>query len=227
MKNDFRNYAVKHLGMSSTGLDDFSKESNKSLPIAGYLSPTIIEERHMNVASMDVFSRLMMDRIIWLGVGIDEYVASVIQGQLLYLASVDAKRDIQIYLSCPGGRVHDGLSIIDVMDYIEPDVATICTSMAASMAAVILANGSKGKRSALKHSRVMIHQVSGGFQGTYSDMEINLRETLKLKKELYDILSITTGNSYDKIEKDCDRDYWMTSIEAKEYGIIDEILEKS
>ena len=178
----------------------------------------------MNVASMDVFSRLMMDRIIFLGVPINDYVANIIQAQLLFLESVDAKKDIQIYLNSPGGGVYAGLGIYDTMQYIAPDVATICTGMAASMGAVLLCAGAKGKRTALKHSRVMIHQPLGGAQGQASDIEITAREIQKLKKELYTIISDHSGKSYDEVWKDSDRDYWMTSSEAKEYGMIDEVL---
>jgi ATP-dependent Clp protease protease subunit len=189
-----------------------------------YISPTIIEERQMNVASMDVFSRLMMDRIIFLGVPINDYVANVIQAQLLFLESVDAKKDIQIYLNSPGGGVYAGMGIYDTMQYIAPDVATICTGMAASMGAVLLCAGAEGKRTALKHSRVMIHQPLGGAQGQASDIEITAREIQKLKKELYTIISDHSGKSYDEVWKDGDRDHWMTSSEAKDYGMIDEVL---
>lgn len=192
-----------------------------------YISPTIIEERQLNVASMDVFSRLMMDRIIFLGLAIDNYVANIIQAQLLYLDSSDPGKDIQIYINSPGGSVSAGLGIYDTMQYISCDVATICTGMAASMGAVLLSAGTKGKRSGLKHSRVMIHQPSGGFEGTASDIEIQAREVLKLKKELYTIIAEHSGNSIEKVEKDSDRDYWMTAHEAKEYGMIDEVLEKT
>ena len=189
-----------------------------------YISPTIIEERQMNVASMDVFSRLMMDRIIFLGVPINDYVANIIQAQLLFLESDDGKKDIQIYLNSPGGGVYAGLGIYDTMQYIAPDVATICTGMAASMGAVLLCAGAKGKRTALKHSRLMIHQPLGGAQGQASDIEITAREIQKLKKELYTIISDHSGKSYDEVWKDGDRDYWMTSSEAKDYGMIDEVL---
>lgn len=192
-----------------------------------YISPTIIEERQLNVASMDVFSRLMMDRIIFLGLAIDDYVANIIQAQLLYLDSADPGKDIQIYVNSPGGSVSAGLGIYDTMQYISCDVATICTGMAASMGAVLLTAGTKGKRSGLKHSRVMIHQPSGGFEGTASDIEIQAREVLKLKKELYSIIAEHSGNTMEKVEKDSDRDYWMTAYEAKEYGMIDEVLEKT
>lgn len=189
-----------------------------------YISPTIIEERQLNIATMDVFSRLMMDRIIFLGVPIDDYVANIIQAQLLFLESVDSKRDIQIYLNTPGGSVYAGLGIYDTMQYIAPDVATICTGMAASMGAVLLCAGQKGKRTALKHSRILIHQPMGGAEGQASDIEITTREILKLKKELYDIIAQHSGQTVKRIEKDGDRDYWMTSQEAKEYGMIDEVL---
>ena len=188
------------------------------------MTPYIIEERQLNVAQMDVFSRLMMDRIIFLGDAIYDQNANVIQAQLLFLQSTDASRDIQIYINSPGGSVYAGLGIYDTMQYINPDVATICTGMAASMGAVLLVAGAKGKRAALKHSRVMIHQPSGGAQGVASDMEINLREMLKLKKELYDIISNHSGQSFEWVEKASDRDYWMTSSEAKEFGMIDEVL---
>ena len=217
-KDEFRKYAVKHKGISSTTFDSFTSMMNN------YISPTIIEERQMNVASMDVFSRLMMDRIIFLGVPINDYVANIIQAQLLFLESVDAKKDIQIYLNSPGGGVYAGLGIYDTMQYIAPDVATICTGMAASMGAVLLCAGAKGKRTALKHSRVMIHQALGGAQGQASDIEITAREIQKLKKELYTIISDHSGKSYDEVWKDGDRDYWMTSSEAKDYGMIDEVL---
>ena len=217
-KDEFRKYAVKHQGISSSTVDSFTSMMNN------YISPTIIEERQMNVASMDVFSRLMMDRIIFLGVPINDYVANIIQAQLLFLESVDAKKDIQIYLNSPGGGVYAGLGIYDTMQYIAPDVATICTGMAASMGAVLLCAGAKGKRTALKHSRVMIHQPLGGAQGQASDIEITAREIQKLKKELYTIISDHSGKSYDEVWNDGDRDYWMTSSEAKDYGMIDEVL---
>ena len=220
-KNEFKKYATKHKGISSLHLENFSSV------YANYISPTIIEERQMNVASMDVFSRLMMDRIIFLGVPINDYVANIIQAQLLFLESVDAKKDILIYLNSPGGGVYAGLGIYDTMQYINPDVSTICTGMAASMGAVLLCAGAKGKRTALKHSRVMIHQPLGGAQGQASDIEITAREIQKLKKELYEIISTHSGKSYKEVWKDSDRDYWMTSQEAKEYGMIDEVLERN
>jgi len=188
------------------------------------MTPNIIEERQMNVAVMDVFSRLMMDRIIFLGTGIDDYVANIVTAQLLFLESMDAKKDIQIYLNSPGGSVYAGLGIYDTMQYINPDVATICTGMAASMGAVLLCAGADGKRTALKHSRVMIHQPLGGAQGQASDIEITAKEILKLKKELYEIIASHSGKPYDDVYNDSDRDYWMTAQEAKEYGMIDEVL---
>ena len=190
------------------------------------LTPNIIEERQMNAVAMDVFSRLMMDRIIFLGTGVNDQVANIIQAQLLFLQSVDASKDIQIYINSPGGSVYAGLGIYDTMQFVKPDVATICTGIAASMAAVLLCAGEKGKRSALKHSRVMIHQPMSGTQGQVSDMEIAVRETLKVKEELYNIISTHSGKSYEQVEKDSDRDYWMRSNEALEYGMIDEVLER-
>jgi ATP-dependent Clp protease protease subunit len=218
MQNEFRKYAVQHHGISSTSLHRYTSIAQ------GYISPTIIEERQLNIATMDVFSRLMMDRIIFLGVPIDDYVANIIQAQLLFLESVDSKRDIQIYLNTPGGSVYAGLGIYDTMQYIAPDVATICTGMAASMGAVLLCAGQKGKRTALKHSRILIHQPMGGAEGQASDIEITTREILKLKKELYEIIASHSGQAFKKIEKDSDRDYWMTAEEAKAYGMIDELL---
>jgi ATP-dependent Clp protease, protease subunit len=218
--DDFRKYATKHLGISSVSFDKYTSISNN------YISPTIIEERQLNVASMDIFSRLMMDRIIFLGLPIDDYVANIVQGQLLYLESSDATKDIQIYINSPGGSVYAGLGIYDTMQYIQADVSTICTGMAASMAAVLLAGGTKGKRMALNHSRVMIHQPLGGAQGQATDIEITTREILKLKKELYEIIAHHSGHPFEKIERDSDRDYWMTSSEAKEYGMIDQIMMK-
>jgi len=208
---------VKHRGISSNTLHSYTRA----------LTPYIIEERQLNVAQMDVFSRLMMDRIIFMGTAVDDQVANIIQAQLLFLESVDARKDIQIYLNSPGGGVYAGLGIYDTMQYINCDVATICTGMAASFGAVLLCAGAKGKRSALKHARVMIHQPLSGAQGQASDMEITLKEVLKLKKELYDIIAHHSGQPYEKIDKDSDRDYWMTSTEAKEYGLIDEVLIKS
>lgn len=219
MKNDFRNYAVNHLGMNGLALDQYADNI-----ISSYISPTIIEERKLNVAQMDVFSRLMMDRIIFLGTQIDDYTANVIQAQLLYLDSADPGKDVSIYINSPGGSVYAGLGIYDTMQYISSEVSTICTGMAASMAAVLLVSGEKGKRFALKHSRVMIHQPMGGAQGQASDIEITAREIQKLKKELYSIIADHSGMSFEKVERDSDRDYWMTSTEAQEYGMIDKVL---
>ncbi|MEG2666554.1 MAG: ATP-dependent Clp endopeptidase proteolytic subunit ClpP [Bacteroidales bacterium] len=212
---------MKHRGISSLTLDHFASYSR------GYISPTIIEERQLNVAQMDVFSRLMMDRIIFLGVPIDDEVANIIQAQLLFLESVDSKKDIQIYLNTPGGSVYAGLGIYDTMQYVSADVATICTGMAASMGSILLCAGTKGKRTALKHSRILIHQPLGGAEGQASDIEITAREILRVKKELYEVIALHSGQEYDKIYKDADRDYWMTSQEALDYGMIDEVLEKS
>ena len=213
--NEFRKYATKHMGLNSMVVDHYIDSS---------LTPYIIEERPMNMTQMDVFSRLMMDRIIFLGTGINDQVANIINAQLLFLESVDAKKDIQIYLNSPGGSVYAGLGIYDTMQYIRPDVATICTGMAASMGAVLLCAGAAGKRSALKHSRVMIHQPLGGAQGQASDIEITAREIQKLKKELYDIIATHSNQPYDKVWADSDRDYWMIAEEAKEYGMVDEVL---
>ena len=213
---EFKKYSIKHHGINSLYYDE----------LVGSMTPYIIEERQLNVAQMDVFSRLMMDRIIFLGTGIDDHVANIIQAQLLFLESVDANKDIQIYLNSPGGSVYAGLGIYDTMQYISPDVATICTGMAASMGAVLLCAGAEGKRTALKHSRVMIHQPLGGASGQASDIEITAREIQKLKKELYTIIADHSKKDYDEVWKDSDRDYWMTSTEAKEYGMIDEVLIK-
>ncbi|TAL63396.1 MAG: ATP-dependent Clp endopeptidase proteolytic subunit ClpP [Bacteroidetes bacterium] len=221
MLDDFGKYAKSKRGVSSLTLQKYTSI------YGSYISPTIIEERQLNVASMDVFSRLMMDRIIFLGLPIDDYVANIIQAQLLYLDSSDPGKDIQIYFNTPGGSVNAGLGIYDTMQYISADIATICTGMAASMGAVLLTAGKKGKRSALKHSRIMIHQPMGGAEGQASDIEITVREIVKLKKELYEIIALHSGNSIEKVEKDSDRDYWMTSQEAKDYGMIDEILQKT
>ena len=214
IKKEFRDFSVKHLGNNGLVTDQYMGMFNPT-----NLTPYITEERRLNVAQMDVFSRLMMDRIIFLGTGIDDQVANIVTAQLLFLESADPSKDIQIYINSPGGSVYAGLGIYDTMQIIKPDVATICTGMAASMGAVLLVAGEKGKRSALKHSRVMIHQPSGGAQGVASDM-------LKLKKELYDIISEHSGQSYEWVEKASDRDYWMTSTEAKEMGMVDEVLEK-
>ncbi len=212
---EFRKYANKHLGINSQVLNHYIDSS---------LTPYIIEERSLNMTQMDVFSRLMMDRILFLGTGINDQVANIINAQLLFLESVDSKKDIQIYLNSPGGSVYAGLGIYDTMQYIRPDVATICTGMAASMGAVLLCAGADGKRSALKHSRVMIHQPLGGAQGQASDIEITAREIQKLKKELYEIIATHSKQKYEKVWEDSDRDYWMNSQEAKDYGMVDEVL---
>jgi ATP-dependent Clp protease, protease subunit len=221
MNSEFRRYATRHHGINSQVLDKYMSVSDN------YISPTIIEERQLNVAQMDVFSRLMMDRIIFLGVPINDYVANIIQAQLLFLESVDSKKDIQIYLNTPGGSVYAGLGIYDTIQYITPDVSTICTGMAASMGAVLLCAGEKGKRTALPHSRILIHQPMGGAEGQASDIEITAREIIKLKQELYEIIAKHSGQTVKKIYKDGDRDYWMTAAEAKTYGMIDEVLVKT
>ena len=218
MLEDFRKYATKHLGMNSMILDDVVKSQ------AGYLNPYILEERQLNVTQLDVFSRLMMDRIIFLGTEVNDYTANVLQAQMLYLDSVDSAKDISIYINSPGGSVYAGLGIYDTMQFINSDVRTICTGMAASMAAVLLVAGKEGKRSALPHSRIMIHQPMGGAQGQASDIEITAREIQKLKKELYTIISDHSHQPFDKVWADSDRDYWMTADEAKEYGMVDEVL---
>ncbi|NER12587.1 ATP-dependent Clp endopeptidase proteolytic subunit ClpP [Leptobacterium flavescens] len=214
---EFKKYATAHHGINSMYYDK----------IVSSMTPYIIEERQLNVAQMDVFSRLMMDRIIFMGTGIDDQIANIIQAQLLFLESVDASKDIQIYINSPGGSVYAGLGIYDTMQFIKPDVATICTGIAASMAAVLLCAGEKGKRSGLTHSRVMIHQPLGGAQGQASDIEITAREILKLKDELYEIIASHSGQTFKKVHEDSDRDYWMKANEAKEYGMIDEILVRS
>ncbi len=218
MENEFRKFATRHLGMNSMVLDDVISMQNQ------YLNPYILEERQLNVTQMDVFSRLMMDRIIFLGTQIDDYTANTLQAQLLFLDSTDPGKDISIYVNSPGGSVHAGLGIYDTMQFISSDVATICTGMAASMAAVLLVAGKEGKRSALKHSRVMIHQPMGGAQGQASDIEITAREIQKLKKELYTIIAEHSHTDFDKVWADSDRDYWMTAEEAKEYGMIDRVM---
>ena len=221
---DFRKYATQHMGMNGLALDQYMNSVSNMNITSSYISPTIIEERQLNVAQMDVFSRLMMDRIIFLGTQIDDYTANVIQAQLLYLDSADSGKDISIYINSPGGSVYAGYGIYDTMQFIASDVSTICTGMAASMASVLLVAGQNGKRFGLKHSRVMIHQPLGGAQGQASDIEITAREIGKVKQELYKIISDHSGQPIEKIEKDSDRDYWMNSTEAKEYGMIDEVL---
>ncbi len=223
---DFRNFATKHCGINPLVFDQYTSRAQNDIS-SSYISPTIIEERQLNVAQMDVFSRLMMDRIIFLGTQVDDYSANVIQAQLLYLDSADPGKDVSIYINSPGGSVYAGLGIYDTMQYISSDVATICTGMAASMAAVLLVAGEKGKRFALKHSRVMIHQPMGGAQGQASDIEITAREILKLKHELYSIIADHSGQPIEKVEHDSDRDYWMTSEEALQYGMIDRVLVKA
>ena len=219
--NEFKKFAVGHLGMNSLALDDYMQVQSS------YISPTIIEERPMNVAQMDVFSRLMMDRIIFLGTQINDYTANVIQAQLLFLDSSEPGKDISIYINSPGGSVYAGYGIYDTMQFIESDVSPICTGMAASMASVLLVAGTEGKRFALPHSRVMIHQPLGGMQGQASDLEIAAREILKVKEELYTILSKHSGQPFEAIQRDSDRDYWMTAPEAKAYGMVDEILTRT
>ena len=225
MNKDFRNYAVHHLGMNGLALDQYASAAAQQIT-SSYISPTIIEERQLNVAQMDVFSRLMMDRIIFLSTDVNDYTATVVQGQLLYLDSVDPGKDISIYLNSPGGSVIAGLGLYDTMQHIKSDVSTICIGMAASMAAVLLVAGAQGKRLALPHSRVMIHQPMGGAQGQASDIEITAREIQKLKKELYTIIADHSHTPFDKVWADSDRDYWMTAQEAKEYGMVDEVLIK-
>ena len=220
MNDEFRKYAVKHAGINSMTLHRYTSVMNE------YITPNIIEERQLNAVSMDVFSRLMMDRIIFLGVPIFDDVANIIQAQLLFLESVDSKKDIQIYINSPGGSVYAGLGIYDTIQYIEAEVSTICTGMAASMSAVLLCAGVPKKRSALKHSRILIHQPMGGASGQASDIEIEAREIQKVKKELYEIIAHHSGQSYEKVWADADRDYWMSAQEAKDYGMIDEILQR-
>ena len=218
--NEFRKYATGHLGMNSLALEHYMQVQSS------YISPTIVEERPMNVAQMDVFSRLMMDRIIFLGSQIDDYAANVIQAQLRFLDRSEPGKDISIYINSPGGSVYAGYGIYDTMQYIGSDVSTICTGIAASMASILLVAGAKGKRFALPHSRIMIHQPLGGMQGQASDMEIAAREILKVKKELYTILSEHSGQSFETIERDSDRDYWLTAPEALDYGMIDRVLKR-
>jgi len=224
--NDFKNFATKHIGLNSLALEQYIRHKNLTAEGREYLNPYILEERQLNVTQLDVFSRLMMDRIIFMGTAIDDYAANTIQAQLLYLETADPGKDISIYINSPGGVIYGGYGIYDTMQLLACNVATICTGMAASMAAVLLAAGTKGKRSALKHSRVMIHQPLGGAQGQASDIEITAREILKVKQEIYTILADHTGQSYEKVVADGDRDYWMNANEAKEYGMVDEILTK-
>ena len=226
-KDEFMKYATKHLGMSSMHLEKYAQKSATTVPNIQGFTPAVIEERQMNIQAIDVFSRLMMDRIIFMGVPVTDYEANVIQAQQLFLESTDPKRDVQMFINSPGGSVLAGLGIYDTMQYISPDVATICTGLAASMGAVLLTAGTKGKRTCLHHSRVMIHQPLGGMQGQVSDMEISYRLIKDMQKELYDIIAHHTGQDYDKISEDCDRDNWMIAKEAKEYGLIDEVLERN
>jgi ATP-dependent Clp protease protease subunit len=222
--NEFYKYATKHAGISSADLERYMQTS---VPNITAFTPQVIEERQMNVVGMDVFSRLMMDRIIFLGVPVNDYVANVIQAQLLFLESTDNKRDIQMFINSPGGSVISGLGIYDTMQYVSPEIGTICTGLAASMGAVLLCAGTKGKRTCLPHSRVMIHQPSGGMQGAFSDMEISYMLIKNMRKELYDIMAKHTGKTFEQIEKDSDRDNWMSANEAKEYGLVDEVLTRS
>jgi ATP-dependent Clp protease, protease subunit len=226
-QNEFKKYATKHLGMSTMHLEHYMQKSMVSAPNITAFTPAVIEERQMNAVSMDVFSRLMMDRIIFMGVPVNDYVANVIQAQLLFLESSDRNRDISLFINSPGGSVIDGMGIYDTMQYVTPDVATICTGLAASMGAVLLCAGEKGKRSCLPHSRVMIHQPSGGMQGQFSDMEISYNLIKELRKELYQIMANHTGKAFEDIEKGSDRDNWMTAEDAKAYGLIDEVLSRT
>ncbi|MBX7163534.1 MAG: ATP-dependent Clp protease proteolytic subunit [Saprospiraceae bacterium] len=225
-QDEFYKYATRHLGMSGMHLQKYMEQSVTGAPDITDFTPQVIEERQLNVVGMDVFSRLMMDRIIFMGVPVNDYVANVIQAQLLFLDSADPRRDIQMYINSPGGSVIDGLGIYDTMQFVNPDVGTICTGLAASMGAVLLCAGVKGKRTCLKHSRVMIHQPSGGMKGQFTDMEISYNLIKTLKKELYTIMAEHTSKTVEKIEQDCDRDNWMTAQEAKDYGLVDEVLVK-
>ena len=227
--NDFYKYATRHMGMSGNALDQYMRfTSRAAMPVADYyINPSILEERQLNVTQMDVFSRLMMDRIIFLGTEVNAYTANVVQAQLLYLESADPGKDISLYLNSPGGSVYDGLAIYDTMQYVGSDVVTMCTGMAASMASVLLVAGTEGKRYALPHSRVMIHQPMGGAHGQATDMEITVNEIKKLKAELYNIIAAHSHQPFEKIERDSDRDYWMTAEEAREYGMIDKVLTKA
>lgn len=222
-KSEFRRFAVHHHGIGSQYVDKYLDRF--TFPVA--ITPYITEERQLNVAQMDVFSRLMMDRIIFLGDAVDDKVANIIQAQLLFLKSADARRDIQLYINSPGGSVYAGLGIYDTMQLISPDVATICTGVALSMSAVLLCAGAKGKRAALQHARVMIHQASGGIGGNHSDIEITVAEIKKLQSELYSIIAASSGQSFQRVQKAADRDYWMTATEAKDFGMVDEVLGRS
>ena len=225
-RKEFLNYATRHHNMSSMHLEKFLETNHRGYPNITSFTPSVVEERQLNMVQMDVFSRLMMDRIIFLGLPIDDYVANVIQAQLLFMDSVNTKQDIQVYINSPGGSVTAGLGIFDTMQYVGPDVGTICTGISASMAAVLLSSGTKGKRTCLRHSRVMIHQPMGGMQGQVADMEISYQLIKGMQKELYTILAENTGQDYKKIEEDCDRDNWMLANDAKNYGLVDEVLGK-
>ncbi len=225
--NEFRKYAVNHMGMSGNSLDSYAKYMNEMTHTVTGMTPNVVEERQMRATVIDVFSRLMADRIIFFGTAVDDYVANVITAQLLFLESSDPKKDIIMYVNSPGGSVYAGLGIYDTMQYVNPDVATICTGMAASMGAVLLAAGTNKKRSALPHARIMIHQPSAGMQGTSRDMEISMKQTIELRNDLYTILANHSGQTFERIDKDSDRDYWMRAKEAKEYGLIDEVLERN
>lgn len=222
-QDEFKKYATRHHGMSTMHLEKYMETT---VPRINGFTPQVIEERPMNIVGMDVFSRLMMDRVIFMGVPVNDYVANVVQAQLLFLESTDPKMDIQMFINSPGGSVIAGLGIYDTMQYVSPDVNTICTSLAASMGAVLLCAGKNGKRSCLPHARVMIHQPSGGMQGQFSDMEISYNLIKDMKAELYEIMAEHTGKPFEQIEKDCDRDYWMTAKEAKDYGLVDEVLQR-
>ncbi len=226
-QREFKKYATKHHGMNSMHLEDYMRKSMVTAPNIHGFTPAVIEERQMNVQAIDVFSRLMMDRIIFMGVPVTDYVANVVQAQMLFLESTDPKLDIQMFINSPGGSVTAGLGIYDTMQYVAPEIGTICTGLAASMGAVLLASGTKGKRTALQHSRIMIHQPLGGMQGQLTEMEITYNLMKGMQKNLYDILSHHTGQSYEKIDKDSDRDNWMTSTEAKDYGLVDEVLDRN
>lgn len=226
-KDEFMKYATKHMGMSSMHLEKYAEQSTTGYPNIQGFTPNVIEERSMNIVGLDVFSRLMMDRIIFMGVPVNDYVANVIQAQLLFLESTDPKRDVQMFINSPGGSVISGLGIYDTMQYVSPDIGTICTGLAASMGAVLLAAGTKGKRTCLFHSRVMIHQPLGGMQGQVTEMEIYYKLIKEQQKALYDILAHHTGQPYEKIQADCERDNWMKAEDAKAYGLIDEVLDRN
>lgn len=223
-QNEFRKYAVGHMGMSGNTMDDYIRQTEARLVQPTALTPYIIEERPLNVAQMDVFSRLMMDRIIFLGTGIDDQVANIVTAQLLFLESSDRTRDVQMYINSPGGAVYAGLGVYDTMQIINPDVSTICTGIAASMAAVLMAAGTQGKRTALRHSRIMLHQPSSAIGGQATDIEISVKEIRRVKSNLYTIISDHTGQTIERVAEDCERDYWMIAEEAKTYGIVDEVL---